>query len=403
MGSIASGPQGSARSAGRCRVVGSRPSSAQTRPRSSASSRGSSLPIGAARASTPNWFRCAEKTTIRYCAICWRNARKSLNKSCGWLKPFAGRQAVGGTNKLHFVNFSQLRSFYAVGRELSFTKAADLLCIGQPTVTTQVKALEETYDVQLFLRSPRGLKLTDAGEALLTVARQIFSLEEQAVGILRAEGNQISGKLRVGTVGPFFVMELLSAFHAQYPLVQVSLESGNSDVVYNKLMNYEVDVAIIGRDYDDPRLDLVQLGRHEVIIFVHRNHPWAGRQQIDLEELDGQRMIFREPGSMTRRALEEMLELHRIRPNVVMEIPRDGVREAVAAGLGAGIVSKTEFQLDDRLTPLSIADHKPFTESFATCLKARQELRPIGAFMKLVTEVSNLKFNQMAAAVLCKE
>ncbi|MBL8584277.1 MAG: LysR family transcriptional regulator [Rhizobiaceae bacterium] len=291
---------------------------------------------------------------------------------------------MSGPSKLHFVNFSQLRSFYAVGRELSFTKAAELLRIGQPTVTTQVKALEETYDVQLFLRSPRGLKLTDAGEALLTVARQIFSLEEQAVGILQAEGNQISGKLRVGTVGPFFVMELLSAFHAKYPLVQVSLESGNSDLIYNKLLNYEVDVAIIGRDYDDPRLDLLRLGRHEVIVFVNGSHPWAGRQQIELRELDGQRMIFREPGSMTRRALEDLLERHRVRPNVVMEIPRDAVREAVAAGLGVGIVSSTEFVPDHRLTGLPLSDHKPFTESYAACLKVRRTLRTIDVFMQLV-------------------
>jgi aminoethylphosphonate catabolism LysR family transcriptional regulator len=286
--------------------------------------------------------------------------------------------------KLNFVNFSQLRSFYAVARELSFTKAAELLCIGQPTVTTQVKALEETYDVQLFLRSPRGLKLTDEGEALLTVARQIFSLEEQAVGILCAEGNHTSGKLRVGTVGPFFVMELLSAFHAKYPLVQVSLESGNSDAIYNRLVSYDVDVAIIGRDYDDPRLDLVQLGRHEVIVFVYRDHPWAGRKHIELGELDGQRMIFREPGSMTRHALEQVLDRQRVRPHVVMEIPRDGVREAVAAGLGAGIVSKTEFQPDNRFVGLPISDQKVFTESFATCLKARRSLRPIQAFMELV-------------------
>ncbi|MBX3566762.1 MAG: LysR family transcriptional regulator [Rhizobiaceae bacterium] len=293
---------------------------------------------------------------------------------------------MNGSSKLHFVNFSQLRSFYAVGRELSFTKAAELLHIGQPTVTTQVKALEETYDVQLFLRSPRGLRLTDAGEALLTVARQIFSLEEQAVGILSAEGNQVSGKLRVGTVGPFFVMNLLSAFHTRYPLMQVFLESGNSDVVYNKLLNYEVDVAIIGRDYDDPRLDAIHLGRHEVIIFVHRDHPWGGRQHIDLAELDGQRMISREQGSMTRRALEDRLDQYRVRPNVVMEVPRDAVREAVAAGLGAGIVSITEFVPDDRLTALRVADHKPFTESYAVCLKVRRSLRPIDAFMQLVQQ-----------------
>jgi aminoethylphosphonate catabolism LysR family transcriptional regulator len=295
-----------------------------------------------------------------------------------------GKYPVTGHNKLHFVNFSQLRSFYAVARELSFTKAAELLHIGQPTVTTQVKMLEETYDVQLILRSPRGLKLTDAGEALLTVARQIFSLEEQAVGILQAEGNQISGKLRVGTVGPFFVMELLSAFNRRFPLMQVLLESGNSDLIYSKLLNYEVDVAIIGRDYADARLDLIQLGRHEVIIFVSKDHPWGERQQIELQELDGQRLILREPGSMTRRALEEVLEQNRVRPSVVMEIPRDAVREAVAAGLGAGVVSRTEFRQDVRLTPLPISDHKPYTESFAACLKVRRSLRPIDAFMKLV-------------------
>jgi aminoethylphosphonate catabolism LysR family transcriptional regulator len=291
---------------------------------------------------------------------------------------------VTGPNKLQFVNFSQLRSFYAVARELSFTKAAELLNIGQPTVTTQVKMLEETYDVQLILRSPRGLKLTDSGAALLTVARQIFSLEEQAVGILQAEGSEISGKLRVGTVGPFFVMELLSAFHQKYPLMQVFLESGSSDLVYGKLLNYEVDVAIIGRDYEDPRLDLVQLGRHEVIVFVNKDHPWAARQQIDLEELDGQRLVLREPGSMTRRALEQVLERNRVRPRVVMEIARDAVREAVAAGLGAGIVSMAEFRQDPRLTPLTISDHKPYTEAYAACLKARRSLRPIDAFMKLV-------------------
>jgi len=274
-----------------------------------------------------------------------------------------------------------------VGRELSFTKAAELLHIGQPTVTTQVKALEETYDVQLFLRSPRGLKLTDAGEALLMVARQIFSLEDQAVGILQAEGNQISGKLRVGTVGPFFVMNLLSAFNAKYSLMQVFLESGNSDLIYGKLLNYEVDVAIIGRDYDDPRLDLIHLGRHEVIIFVNKDHPWAGRHQIELEELDGQRLIVREPGSMTRRALEVILEKNRVRPNVVMEVPRDVVREAVAAGLGAGIVSSTEFVADDRLTALHISDHKPHTDSYAACLKQRRSLRSIEAFMQLVVNV----------------
>lgn len=285
--------------------------------------------------------------------------------------------------KLHFVNFSQLRSFYAVGRELSFTRAAEFLNIGQPTLTTQVKALEDAYDVKLFLRSPRGLKLTETGEALLTIARQIFSLEEQAVELLNANDGQVTGKLRVGTVGPFFVMKLLAGFHEHHPLAQVFVESGNSDLVYRKLLDYEVDVAVLGFNYNDPRLDMVLLGRHEIIVFVDESHPWSGRDKLELSELDGQRLILREPGSMTRRAFEECLERQRVRPKIVMEISRDAVREAVAAGLGIGIVSETEFVADGRLRPLRIVDHKSYTEAFAICLKARRSLRPIDAFMKL--------------------
>nr|WP_137854915.1 LysR substrate-binding domain-containing protein [Aestuariivirga sp. YIM B02566] len=288
--------------------------------------------------------------------------------------------------KLNFVNFSQLRSFYAVGRELSFTRAAEFLNIGQPTLTTQVRALEETYDVKLFLRSPRGLKLTETGEALLVIARQIFSLEEQAVELLSASDGQVSGKLRVGTVGPFFVMKLLANFHENHPLAQVFVESGNSDLIYRRLLDYEVDVAVLGFNYDDPRLEMISLGRHEVIVFVHESHPWSGRDQLELAELDGQRLILREPGSMTRRVFEEALARQRVRPKVVMEISRDAVREAVAAGLGIGIVSETEFVPDSRLQPLRIVDHKAHTEAFAMCLRARRHLRQIDAFMKLAEE-----------------
>ena len=286
-------------------------------------------------------------------------------------------------NKLNYVNFNQLRSFYAVARELSFTKAADLLCIGQPTVTTQVKALEETYNLQLFVRGPNDLTLTDAGEALLTVARQIFSLEERAHSLLKTVGNQFAGRLHIGTVGPFFVMKLLSSYIDLYPLMHVTLESANSDSIYQKLLSYEVDVGIIGSDYNDPRLDLVCLGKHEVVIAVPVSHPWAHRSQLNIEELDGQRLILREKGSMTRRALEDVLTANNIRPNVVMELSRDSVLEATAAGLGLGIISDFEFSRDPRFTTLSIAQHRPFTRSFAACLKERRTLLPIDAFMKM--------------------
>ncbi len=290
------------------------------------------------------------------------------------------------SDRLKYVNFNQLRSFYASARELNFTKAAEWLNIGQPTVTTQVKTLEETFDVRLFNRSPRGLELTEPGAALMTIARQIFALEDRAYTLLTSTGSNYAGKLHIGTVGPFFVMDLLSEYADRFPLVRVSMESGNSDRMYQRLLNYELDVAILGRDYEDRKLDVICLGRHEVSIIVNKSHAWAGRESIELGELDGQRLIFREQGSMTRRALEEQMAARNVRPNIVMELARDSVVEAVAAGLGAGTISTEELPNDDRLTQLRIRSNTPFTHSYAACVRERLNITPVKVFMDMARE-----------------
>lgn len=290
---------------------------------------------------------------------------------------------MSGRDRLRYVNFNQLRSFYAVALELNFTKAAEWLSIGQPTVTTQVKDLEEAYDVQLFHRSPHGLELTDAGNALLSLARQKFALEDRAHTLLTSSGNSFAGRLHIGTVGPFFVMDLLAEYTEKFPLIQVSVESGNSDAIYQRLLNFEVDVAILGQDYQDHKLEAVNLGHHEITIIVNQSHVWAGRNSVDLAELDGQRMIYREQGSMTRRALEEKLAVKMIRPNVVMELARDSVVEAVSAGLGAGIIAREELPQSSPLTQLQIRNDTPYTNSYAVCLKERLGITPIHVFMNL--------------------
>lgn len=288
--------------------------------------------------------------------------------------------------KLNFVNFSQLRSFYAVARESSVTRAAELLNIGQPTVTTQVKGLEETYGIQLFNRHPRQITLTAEGESLYEIARQIFSLEEQAVELLTSHHANVAGKLRVGTVGPYFVMDILARVYREHPLMQVFLESGNSDQIYEKLLDYQVDVAITGSRIADPRLEQIKLGSHEIVLLVNSDHPWANREKIRIEECDGQRMILREIGSMTRRKFEEAMEAVGVRPKVVMELSRDALHQAVKAGFGMGVVSIDELLPDRDLHALSIAGNPPVTESHAACLKERLSVRGVKLFMDLVHE-----------------
>lgn len=291
-------------------------------------------------------------------------------------------------NRLQYVNFSQLRSFHAVAQELSFTKAARILNIGQSTLTVQVRALEESYGVELFVRSFRGLKLSKLGRALFEITKHIFILEEQAVGLLRATGDTVGGQLRVGTVGPFFVMKLLAQYQARYPLIQVSIDSDNSEGVVRKILDSITDVAITGSRVDEPRMFYRHLGSHEILAVVNRHHAWAGLEGIELTDLHGQGVIMRENGSMTRSAFEQTLTKHGVKPNVVMEVSRDAVREAVIEGLGIGLVSEAEFQAHDDLRALRVVDYPSHTRSYVVCLESRRYSKPIALFVELAESIA---------------
>jgi DNA-binding transcriptional LysR family regulator len=123
----------------------------------------------------------------------------------------AGGTAGAGRRAIKYINLNQLRSFFAVAEHRSFTRAARHLNVGQPTITTQVRALEERFGVELFQRLPGKIALSETGDALLTIVRPLFELEAQAVALMEARGGAVVGTLRVGSVGPFFVMRLLAA------------------------------------------------------------------------------------------------------------------------------------------------------------------------------------------------
>ncbi len=281
--------------------------------------------------------------------------------------------------------YTQLRSFHAVAREGSATAAARVLRISQPTITTQIKELETTYGVELFHRRGRGLELTRLGQELLLKTQRFLGVEDDVVEMLEAAGKLTHGHLRVGAVGPFHVMKMLSVFQRQFPGIHVSVDLGNSREVLQRLREYRTDVAVLSQIVPDPDLLAVPYSQQRVVVFVSKDHPWSGRDCIHLKELDGQDMIMREHGSMTRRAFEQALENANVRPNIVLEIgSREAVWEAVAEGLGIGLVSEASVGPDNRLKVLSILDAEIFTYTHVVCLKERQDVRLVKAFLDVI-------------------
>jgi aminoethylphosphonate catabolism LysR family transcriptional regulator len=283
------------------------------------------------------------------------------------------------------MRLTQLRSFHAVARAGGFTGAAKLLHISQPTVTTQVRFLEETYGIELFYRRGRSVTLTPLGEQLFEIAQKIFALESETVHLLRDSGELRSGLLRVGAVGPFHVTGMLARFNQRFPQVQVSVRVGNSQAVLEALVDYRTDVAVLAQFTDDPRFHSVPYSRHPIVVFMHRSHRLARRKSIRIAELQGEGMILREEGSTTRKALDDALRKARVTPRVVMEIgSREAIREAVIMGVGIAAVSEIEYIPDPEIRMVRVSDAGMFTHAHVVCLEERRGARLVKAFLDIV-------------------
>ena len=279
------------------------------------------------------------------------------------------------------MRLTQLRSFYAVAKTGSFTKAAAHLHVSQPTITTQVRFLEDSYSVELFHRSGKRVRLTDFGEQLLQLAQQIFTLETDAVSLPKDSGELRSGELRVAAVGPYHVTKMLAKFSLRYPGIKVSVSTGNSRDVIDRLLDYRADVGVLAQMVQDDRFLSVPFTKQPVAIFASSEHRFAGRRSITLRELHGERMVVREQGSTTRKALEMALQSAGVQPQIVMEIAsRELIREAVLQGVGLAAVSTVEYVPGPGLHMVQISDAKIFTYAHLLCLKERRSARMVSAF-----------------------
>ncbi len=281
----------------------------------------------------------------------------------------------------------QLRSFIAVARYNGFTAAARALRTSQTTITSQIQSLEEEHGVRLFERRGRRIDLTPVGAELLQLARQMVELENDASIMLKDSGALRQGSIRIGAVSPFHVIEMIDAFHGRHPDIYMSMSLGNSDMVLKDLDNYTSDVGIVARGTDDARYYMQHYASYPVIAFVHRDHRLAKRGSIDLADLAKERLLMREAGSTTRRALEESIASIGAKSRIAMEIgSREAVREAVIRGLGIGTVSQSEYVPDEQLVPLPITDTPVMTHIYVCCLRERRRSLMIAAFLNAVLQ-----------------
>jgi aminoethylphosphonate catabolism LysR family transcriptional regulator len=285
------------------------------------------------------------------------------------------------------MNYSQLRAFHAVAIYGGFSKAAAKLNRTQPAISDQVRKLEKEFDVLLFDRHKRSVRLTDLGHRLLETTRRLFEMENEAMQLLSESQALQLGHLKIAADASLHLIQLVGEFRGQYPGISISLTIGNSGKVLSQLLDYEADIGVLADAPEDNRFLRITLRSDPLVAFVDSKHPWADRNSVSLAEFATEPLVMREEGSITRCIVEE--ELNRIGVDYKLAMVAEGqeaTREAVAAGVGVGIVSLPEFGFDPRLKALKLKDcDRAMTESLV-CLKARANLRGIHAFWTVAKE-----------------
>ena len=285
------------------------------------------------------------------------------------------------------MNHLHLRAFHAVATHGSFTRAAGALNVTQPTVSDHIKVLENRYEVKLFERHSRRVELTELGRALYDVTRRQFKLEADAEQLLLTARGLTHGQLRVAAGAPHLVIPLLGSFKRRHPGIQLSLQFGNSEVVLRSLFERRCDVVVLPDIGADRRLHALPIRRDRLIAFVEGGHPWSTRRSIRLADLQAEPLVLREVGSRTRAVFEDAMARAGVVMGETLEIgSREGVREAVAAGLGIGIVSEGELGVDPRVHALAIRQIGLEVTEYAACLVERQSVRVVAAFFGLLKE-----------------
>ncbi|RNB87281.1 LysR family transcriptional regulator [Brevibacillus fluminis] len=231
---------------------------------------------------------------------------------------------------------ADLRVFQMVAREGSITKAAVRLGYVQSNVTARIQQLETELGTALFLRHNRGMTLSASGKTLLGYADKIVGLLDEATRAL-ASTNEPNGPLAIGstqTAAAVRLPPLLAAYHRQYEQVHLSLATGHTQLLIEKVLQYELDCAFIGMKCDHPQLDSITVFNEELVIV-------SAPSVTGIEEAVTKPILVYGLGCSYRDVLERWIAASGFKRPVVMELGTlEAIIGTVSAGLGISLLPR---------------------------------------------------------------
>jgi LysR family transcriptional regulator, hydrogen peroxide-inducible genes activator len=279
----------------------------------------------------------------------------------------------------------QLRYFCAVARTGNFTRAAQHEHLAQPSLSQQVRKLEDELGTKLFDRLGRSVRLTPMGEAFLpraeAILRQVIDAKQEIQEMAGVEG----GQLVVGsipTIAPYFLAPALATFSRNFPRVHVSVIEEVTAELLDRMQKGTMDLALLAFPVSAHYLRCQELFRERLYLVVPRTHRLASRVQVYLREIEDDPFLLLKEGHCFRENVLSACGRARLQPNVVFESGQfSTILAMVASGTGISVVPHMAIEAREACRFIPLADEIAYRRLGIVQLKRRFCSRSVQAFL----------------------
>ena len=290
------------------------------------------------------------------------------------------------------MEIQQLKGFHAVAKYRNFTIAAQKTQRTQPTISLQIKALEDELGIKLFERlGPRKVTLTREGEILLELTAPL--LQEFSSVIMRfneARGIYSTSSVRIVThssVMIYLLPKAVKRFKEQFPDCQLSILNRSRKEIISMLDNGEADLGVTSLDVIPPNIEYRVFSRYNRILIATKGHPLSQKQSIGLEEIAQYPLVLPTQESNTRRIIEKLFEEKKLPFVLAMEVVgRAAIKTYVGMNLGISIINEYYVTEEDKTTLFvrNMSRHFGKAETGIVTRKSRDLPYPAQEFIKLI-------------------
>lgn len=240
------------------------------------------------------------------------------------------------------MNLRALQYFVKLADLRHFSKAAEACFVSQPTLSTQIKKLEEELGVQLVERSPKNIMLTPVGEEIAERARLVLRDIEQIRSVARRSGNPARGTLRLGlfpTLAPYFLPHVVPGIREDYPEMTLQLTEEKTDTILAMLRKGDLDAGVLALPINGEGLSIETLFAEPFVVAVPDNHPLAEKPAIEMTDLAHTELLLLEEGHCLRDHALEVCAMAGARERVDFHATSmETLRQMVAAEVGVTLM-----------------------------------------------------------------